>query len=70
MKLKTFLVFILIASCTTGDDGNASVVETTVQTTSTSVVQSDSTTTTEAVISYNFDIEKMSPLTGKEIPPE
>ena len=70
MKLKIFLVFILIASCTTGDDGNASVVETTVQTTPTSVVQSDSTTTTEAVISYNFDIEKMSPLTGKEIPPE
>ena len=70
MKLKIFLVFILIASCTTGDDGNTSVVETTVQTTSTSVVQSDSTTTTEAVISYNFDIEKMSPLTGKEIPPE
>ncbi len=60
----------MIASCTAGDDGADNVVETTIQTTTTTTLQSESTTTTEAVISYIFDIEKMSPLTGKEIPPE
>ena len=67
MKLKIFIAFILIASCTTGNDDAVTVLDTAVQTTSTTVV---STATTESVISYSFDIEKMSPLTGKEIPPE
>ena len=70
MKFKIFLVFILFASCTAGDDSDVSVVDTTIQTTSTTAIESESTTTTESVISYVFDIEKMSPLTGKEIPPE
>ena len=30
----------------------------------------DSTTTTEPTIEYVFDVEKMSPFTGKELPPE
>ena len=70
MKLKIFLVFILIASCTTGNDNAVDNVDTTIQTTSTTILQSETSTTVESVISYNFDIEKMSPLTGKEIPPE
>lgn len=70
MKLKIFLVFILIASCTTGNDNAVDNVDTTIQTTSTTIIQSETSTTVESVISYNFDIEKMSPLTGKELPPE
>ena len=70
MKLRLLLVFILIVSCSATDTIEESVVGTTVSTTSTTTIVSDSTTTTEAVISYEFDIERMSPLTGKEIPPE
>jgi hypothetical protein len=70
VKLKIFLVFILIASCTTGNDNAVDNVDTTIQTTSTTIIQSETSTTVESVISYNFDIEKMSPLTGKELPPE
>ena len=70
MKLKILLVFLLIASCTANDEQSVDNVDTTINTTSTTVTQSESTTTTESVISYKFDIEKMSPLTGKEIPPE
>ena len=70
MKLRLLLVFILIVSCSTTDTIGESVVGTTVSTTTITTIVSDSTTTTEAVISYEFDIERMSPLTGKEIPPE
>ena len=70
MKLRLLLVFILIVSCSATDTIEESVVGTTVSTTTTTTIVSDSTTTTEAVISYKFDIERMSPLTGKEIPPE
>ena len=70
MKLRLLLVFILIVSCSATDTIQESVVGTTVSTTTTTTIVSDSTTTTEAVISYEFDIERMSPLTGKEIPPE
>ena len=70
MKLRLLLVLILIVSCSATDTIEESVVGTTVSTTTTTNAVSDSTTTTEAVISYEFDIERMSPLTGKEIPPE
>ncbi len=70
MKLRLLLVFILIVSCSSIDTIEESVVGTIVSTTTTTIAVSDSTTTTEAVISYEFDIERMSPLTGKEIPPE
>ena len=70
MKLRLLLFFILIVSCSATDTIEESVVGTTVSTTTTTTIVSDSTTTTEAVISYEFDIERMSPLTGKEIPPE
>ena len=36
----------------------------------TSENSSESTTTTSATIQYTFDVEKMSPFTGKELPPE
>jgi hypothetical protein len=70
VKLRLLLVLILIVSCSATDTIEESVVGTTVSTTTTTIAVSDSTTTTEAVISYEFDIERMSPLTGKEIPPE
>ena len=70
MKLRLLLVLILIVSCSATDTIEESVVGTTVSTTTTTIAVSDSTTTTDAVISYEFDIERMSPLTGKEIPPE
>ena len=57
-------------SCSATDTEAEVVVDTTQQTTITTIAESDATTTTEAVISYKFDIERMSPLTGKEIPPE
>jgi len=70
VKLRLLLVLILIVSCSATDTIEESVVGTPVSTTTTTIAVSDSTTTTEAVISYEFDIERMSPLTGKEIPPE
>ena len=70
MKLRLLIVFILIVSCSAADTNEEVVVETTQQSTTTTIADSDATTTTEAVISYEFDIERMSPLTGKEIPPE
>ena len=70
MKLRLIVVFFLIVSCSSADTNEEIIVDTTQQTTTTTVADSDSTTTTEAVISYEFDIERMSPLTGKEIPPE
>ena len=36
----------------------------------TTVNSNESTTTTAATIQYIFDVEKMSPFTGKELPPE
>ena len=70
MKLRLLIVFTLIVSCSAADTNEEVVVDTTQQTTTTTIAESDATTTTEAVISYEFDIERMSPLTGKEIPPE
>ena len=71
MKLRLLLVFFLIVSCSTADTDEELVVETTQLTTTTTInSDTDSTTTTEAIISYEFDIERMSPLTGKELPPE
>ena len=70
MKLRLLIIFILVVSCSAADTNEEVVVETTQQSTTTTIADSDATTTTEAVISYEFDIERMSPLTGKEIPPE
>ena len=70
MLFRSIIVFILIVSCSATDTNEEVVVDTTQQTTTTTIADSNTTSTTEAVISYEFDIERMSPLTGKEIPPE
>ena len=70
MKLRLLLVFIFVVSCSVNDPIDETIVDVTVLTSSTTIPVSDSTTTTEAVISYEFDIESMSPLTGEEIAPE
>ena len=70
MKLRLLIVFILIVSCSTTDTNEVTVVDTIQKNTTTTLINTESSSTTEAVIAYEFDIEKMSPLTGKEIPPE
>ena len=69
-----FLLTALVA-CGATDDVNSvdEVVTTTTTSGATSTTSSDtseSTTTTEASIQYVFDVEKMSPFTGKELLPE
>ncbi len=63
-----------LVACGSGTDENESsadpIVESTTTTISGSENSQDTTTTTEPVIQYVFDVEKMSPLTGKELPPE
>ena len=70
MKLRLLIVFILIVSCSATDTVEETVVDTIQKNTTTTLTITESSSTTEAVIAYEFDIEKMSPLTGKEIPPE
>ena len=70
MKLRLLIVFILIVSCSATDTVEETVVDTIKKNTTTTLTITESSSTTEAVIAYEFDIEKMSPLTGKEIPPE
>ena len=69
-----FLLFVLVA-CGSSDSDNIANDITTTTTISTapsttSANSSESTTTTSATIQYTFDVEKMSPFTGKELPPE
>ena len=73
MKKITILIFtIVFLSCSTTSEETISVDTTsTTEAPATTVQQSDeSTTTTEPTIQYVFDVEKMSPFTGKELPPE
>ena len=72
-KYLVIFILIILASCgASTDESIATDTTTTVLSDVTTTVsqQSDSTTTTEAVVSYNFDVEKMSPFTGLELPPE
>jgi len=68
------LLLLSLVACGSDTDENESsadpVVESTTTTISGSENSQDTTTTTEPVIQYVFDVEKMSPLTGKELPPE
>ena len=73
--LSIFLLTVLVACGSTGESNSvAEQIDTTTTTisesTSTTEGSTDSTTTTEATIQYVFDVEKMSPFTGKELPPE
>ena len=73
MKKFTILVIALVfvACSTTSEEPVAVDTTTTTEASVTTTQQSDeSTTTTEPTIKYVFDVEKMSPFTGKELPPE
>ena len=74
-KTLSFLLIFVLVACTSADDSNtASEIDTTTTTsiaTVTTIIESNEpTTTTEPTIQYVFDVEKMSPFTGKELPPE
>ena len=73
MKKFTILMIALVfvACSTTSEEPVAVDTTTTTEAPSTTIQQTDeSTTTTEPTIEYVFDVEKMSPFTGKELPPE
>ena len=73
MKKFTILMIALVfvACSTTSEEPIAVDTTTTTEAPSTTIQQTDeSTTTTEPTIEYVFDVEKMSPFTGKELPPE
>ncbi|MDA3037564.1 MAG: DUF3048 domain-containing protein [Actinomycetota bacterium] len=73
MKKVTILVIALVfVTCSTTSDETSSVEITSTTTASVTTVQqsNESSTTTEPTIEYVFDVEKMSPFTGKELPPE
>jgi len=73
---KFFVIFLLITMVACGnsaEESESSDITTTLAsdiTTTTSKTSNESTTTTDPIISYIFDIEKMSPFTGKELPAE
>ncbi len=72
--VSLFLLFVLVACGSNQEETSVNDVITTTTTSSGPSTTSDnsnvSTTTTEATIQYVFDVEKMSPFTGKELPPE
>ena len=75
MKKNLIILLLLsLVACGSSSDENESSSDAIVETTTTIISDSDNpqdtTTTTEPVIQYVFDVEKMSPLTGKELPPE
>ena len=66
------MIALVFVACSTTSEETISVdTTTTTEAPVTTIQQSDeSTTTTEPTIEYVFDVEKMSPFTGKELPPE
>ena len=66
------MIALVFVSCsTTSEEPVAVDTTTTTEALATTIQQADeSTTTTEPTIEYVFDVEKMSPFTGKELPPE
>ena len=73
MKKFTILLIALVfvACSTTSEESIAVDTTTTTEAPATTIQQTDeSTTTTDPTIEYLFDVEKMSPFTGKELPPE
>ena len=66
------MIALVFVSCsTTSEEPVAVDTTTTTEAPATTIQQTDdSTTTTEPTIEYVFDVEKMSPFTGKELPPE
>ena len=73
MKKFTILLIALVfvACSTTSEESIAVDTTTTTEAPATTIQQTDEPTTTiEPTIEYVFDVEKMSPFTGKELPPE
>ena len=72
--LSLFLLIVLVACGSSEGDNSVNDVTTTTTTlpapSTTTVNSNESTTTTAATIQYIFDVEKMSPFTGKELAPE
>ena len=65
------IALVFVACSTTSEDTISVDTTSSTQTPETTVQQTEeSTTTTEPTIEYVFDVEKMSPFTGKELPPE
>ena len=66
------MIALVFVGCSTTSEETITVdTTTTSEAPATTVQQTDeSTTTTELTIEYVFDVEKMSPFTGKELPPE
>ena len=74
-KILSFILLILLVACSSTDDSNAVnevdiTTTTSIATTSTSIDSNEPLTTIEPTIQYVFDVERMSPFTGKELPPE
>jgi len=71
-KVTIFVIALVFVTCSTTSDETSSVEITSTTTASVTTVQqsNESSTTTEPTIEYVFDVEKMSPFTGKELPPE
>ena len=73
MKKFTILLIVLVfvtCSTTTEESITVDTTSTTEATVTTIQQNEESTTTTEPTIEYVFDVDKMSPFTGKELPPE
>ena len=71
--LSLIFIIVLVACSSTGEESTVNDIITTTTTSAPSTTSdnsNESTTTTEATIQYFFDVEKMSPFTGKELPPE
>ena len=66
------MIALVFVACSTTSEETITVDTTTTTEAPASTVQltEESTTTTEPTIEYDFDVEKMSPFTGNELPPE
>lgn len=71
-KFILILISLLLVACSSSTDSTevSDVTPTTQSEVSTTVSTDTTTTTTNAVFDYKFDIEKMSPFTGKELTSE
>ena len=77
MKKALITIFVLLLVSCTSSSNNQEIIDEQVTTNNSSTTTSTETsaesttsTTTDPVFSYTFDVEKMSPFTGKELPPE
>ena len=71
-KFTILMIAIVFVSCSTTSEETISEDTTTISEAPATTVQQteESTTTTEPTIEYVFDVDKMSPFTGKELPAE